>query len=600
MKEKARYGILSNVVFMLRTALGTCKSVPVFVAAEALLAVAENILSLFFAPAVLTVIESRGTVYRLCMTVLLFAGGIILLRSVLSYCRTNHIFGRIEVRMSIIMMIGNKTMQTSYLNLEEQAFNAQKNKANQCCQGNSEATEAVWQTLQELLQCLLGFALYLGLLASLNFFIVAAVLLTTVAGFIVTNRVSLWKYRHREEEERHIQHINYVMNTGMSRDYAKDIRLFGMQSWLEELYRKHLRLYRRFQLKGEKRYFIADLTDILLTAARNGIAYYWLVSLVISRTLTIPEFVLYFSAVGSFTQWINGILNQLSVLHKQSLDLSCVREFLNYKEYFLFKEGRPVPLAEKNVIELKNVSFRYPQSEALILDSINLKLEAGEKIAVVGLNGAGKTTLVKLITGLYDPSEGQVLINGVDVKTLNRQEYYRAFSAVFQEHSLLPLSIALNIAQTAENTDMDRVHECLKRSGLYEKVQSLPQKAETRLCKDIHFDATELSGGETQKLLLARALYRNCPFLILDEPTAALDPIAEHELYTQYNSLAADKTSIFISHRLASTRFCDRILFLQNGAIIEEGSHQELLALNGAYSNLFAVQSKYYQEKENE
>ena len=595
--RKAPYGVLSNVAFMLKTAFGSYKSVPVFIVTEALLSIADSLLSLFFAPAVLSLIQRREPPATLCITVIAFAAAMMTLRSISAYCATNHLFGRIGVRIRIIRMLGTKAMTTSYSNLEKNEFTTMQTRTQKCIQSNSAATEAIWGTLEQLLKCVFGCIIYVILLSSINFYIAAVTLLTTVIGFILSNSVTMWRYRHKDEEDRQMGRLWYIAEECTGIAGAKDIRLFGMQPWLKEMYHKHQVLLRRFQLKGEKRYLLVGCADLVLTALRNGFAYYWLVLLVIRREMTVPEFVLYFAAVGTFTQWINGILSQCSDLYRESLDLSSVLEFLNYPDDFVFETGAAVPLAQENTIELKNVSFSYGESSVPVLDTINLTIKPKEKIAVVGLNGAGKTTLIKLITGLYNPTCGQVLINGVDVQTLNRRAYYRCFSAVFQEHSLLPLSIAENIAQSADGAvDKAKVAGCLHSAGLYDKVSTLSHKENTLLCKDVFPDAAELSGGEMQKLLLARALYKDSPFLILDEPTAALDPIAEHELYMKYNELTHEKSSLFISHRLASTRFCDRILLLKDGRIAEEGSHEELLRLNGEYAALFAVQSKYYQQ----
>lgn len=221
---------------------------------------------------------------------------------------------------------------------------------------------------------------------------------------------------------------------------------------------------------------------------------------------------------------------------------------------------------------------------------------AGEKLAIVGLNGAGKSTLVKLICGLYDPTEGEVLLNGVDIREYNRQEYYRLFSAVFQQFSVLEVTLAENVAQTDENIDWKRMGDCIEKAGLTDKVESLPQHYETHIGRKVFEDGIELSGGETQRLMLARALYKGGSIIVLDEPTAALDPIAENDIYMKYNEMTEGCTSVYISHRLASTRFCDRIIFLGEGNILEEGTHEELMQKGGNYAELFEVQSKYYKE----
>ncbi len=314
------------------------------------------------------------------------------------------------------------------------------------------------------------------------------------------------------------------------------------------------------------------------------------------------EFLLYFAAVGGFTTWIGGILDGFGRLYENSLDLSMLREYLEFPEPFLFEEGESVAqyaadCSAEICLELKNVSFRYPEAKEDVLHHINLLIKPGEKLAIVGLNGAGKTTLVKLLCGFYDPTEGEVLFCGKDVRNLNRREYYSLFSAVFQDFSVLEVTLAENVAQTDGDMDMARVKDCIEKAGLTERIESLPAGYETHIGRKVYEDGIELSGGEMQRLMLARALYKNAPVIVLDEPTAALDPLAEHDIYQKYNAMTGARTSIYISHRLASTRFCDRIIYLKKGKITESGTHEELLRANGEYACLFKVQSKYYGEE---
>ena len=245
-------------------------------------------------------------------------------------------------------------------------------------------------------------------------------------------------------------------------------------------------------------------------------------------------------------------------------------------------------------IELRNVRFRYPGAEQDTLHDLNLTIHAGEKLAVVGLNGAGKTTLVKLICGFYDPTEGQVLLNGQDIRQYNRRDYYKLFTAVFQDFSILETTLADNVTQSTENIDRDRIKDCIEKAGLTEKIDSLKAGMETHVGRSVYEDGMDLSGGETQRLMLARALYKGAPIMVLDEPTAALDPIAENDMYLKYNQMAAGCTSVYISHRLASTRFCDRIILLSDGGIAEEGTHDSLMAKGGKYAERFGIQSRYY------
>lgn len=347
---------------------------------------------------------------------------------------------------------------------------------------------------------------------------------------------------------------------------------------------------------------MVTLLDVILTFIRNAAAYMYLIGMVVNGKIDVATFLLLFTAVGGFAQWITGILQEFNNLHLHSINISITREFLEYEEPFRFEDGEhlEVDTDKKYEIRLENVSFRYPGACKDTLTDINLTIHPGEKLAVVGLNGAGKTTLVRLVCGFLNHDKGKVLLNGKDIRDYDRKDYYMMFAAVFQEFALLPGSIAQNIAQTDEDIDMARVKSCAVKAGIAGKIEELPGGYDTHLNRQVYEDAVMLSGGETQSLMLARALYKDAPFIVLDEPTAALDPIAESRMYEKYNELANGKSSIYISHRLASTRFCDRIIMLGNSGIIEEGTHEELLKKNGEYAKLYEIQSRYYTEEDNE
>ena len=226
---------------------------------------------------------------------------------------------------------------------------------------------------------------------------------------------------------------------------------------------------------------------------------------------------------------------------------------------------------------------------------MSFKVGKGENIAIVGENGAGKTTAVKLLCGLYYPTSGEILINGKNNRDFSSDSYFNLFSAVFQDYYFMPMTIAENVCTTL-NYDKEKLFAAFEKAGISDKINTLPDKEKSYMIKDVYKNAVDFSGGEKQKLLLAKAIYKNAPVLILDEPTAALDPIAENELYLKYNEMTSGKISFFISHRLSSTRFCDRILFIKDGKIAESGTHDELMALKGLYYRMYQVQSYYYKE----
>ena len=594
--QKLKYSIWQCVCFMVKTAWGSVRSVLWFSILFAILSVGINLAQLFIAPMVLQKVEALAPLGELLATIGIFAGLLLVLNALMGYLNENIMYGRIDVRSEIIHMINHKAFTTSYPNTKDPAVLRLQNEALNNCDSNDEPSEHVWRTLTGLMINLFGFVAYLLLLTDVNFLLMGVVILTTVVGFFISRHINEWGYRHREEKARYDKEMGYFVTKTESVKLAKDIRIFGLAPWLNAVYASSRRAFEAFIDRRERVYAINCVVDVALQIARNGIAYGYLIHRALTEGMAASEFLLYFAAFTGFSNWVTGLLSEFSTLHKECLGLSVIQEYIHLPEQFRFEGGVPIPKADTYELKLENVTFRYPGTDKVIISNMRLTLHPGEKIALVGLNGAGKTTFVKLLCGFYDPDEGRVLLNGIDIREFNRQEYYDLFSAVFQEMSMLDLTVAEHVAQTAVNIDMDKVDDCLEKAGLTAKVESLPQGLQTHVGKIAFLEGVEFSGGEMQRLMLARALSKDGPVLVLDEPTAALDPIAENDIYMKYNEMTKGKTSLFISHRLASTRFCDRILFLQDGVIAEEGTHEQLLAMGGEYAKLFRVQARYYQE----
>lgn len=597
--DRGKYSLLQNTGFMISTAWRVCKSVLFFVALLALLTAAQAAMELFLAPVILKKVEAQAPFGELAATILLFGASQFLLSGTEAYLRQNALFGRIAVRQDLIRQIGNKAAGTSYPNTLKADFLNFQEKSYQACYDNTSPGEAFWSGLTDLLANGLSFSVWLVLLSGLSPLLMWVIVGTSVAGSVLGKFVNQWGWRHREEEAACHKEMDYVCRMATGRAYAKDVRIFGLRSWLEQVWDRAFHCYQSFLGKREMVYSWMNLGELFLTVLRSGATFFYLLKLFFEQGLSVADFLLYFTAAVSFTRWVTGILEQTSLLYRQSLELSVIREFLEWPEPFLFEQGKPLFVERDRPYEIRldQVSFAYEGAETDTISHINLTISPGEKLAVVGLNGAGKTTLVKVICGFLDPTEGAVLLNGEDIRQYNRRDYYRLFSAIFQDFSILEASVTENVAQSVEQIDLKRVRECIRLSGLTEKIQTLPDGLNTKLGRLVYEDGVELSGGQTQRLMLARALYKNGPVIVLDEPTAALDPIAEHDMYLKYSQMTQGRTSVFISHRLASTQFCDRILFLEQGRIAEEGSHKQLLDQKGRYARLFEIQSQYYQEK---
>lgn len=600
-RAAAKYGMLSNSLFMGKEAFRESPVVLVITMMQALLAVACSVLELYVTPTILGILERHSVkggmpAGELFGAVSLFTLAGMAVYAFSDYLDKNKMIVRMPLRFSMIRKMWKKAGTCSYPIRESQDFIRLFTKATDASKGDHSPAADIWNTFAKIIQNFMGFGIYLYLLAQVDMVIVF-VTMAAVTGYLVSKKLNGWGYRHRQEEADIKNRFFYLRNKTRDRLLAKDVRIFGMGEWLGELMDKSLELLQDFYLRRERVYLLADVADIVLSFLRNGIAYSWLLRLTVQGDLSAAEFLLYFTAVSGFTGWVNGIMQSFSLLYKQSLEISCIRELVDYEEPFLFEGGRGLSADKKGsyTITLKDVTFRYPGSEQDIFSHLNLTLHPGEKLAVVGVNGAGKTTLIKLLCGFYDPDQGEVLLNGVDIREFNRREYYRLFAAVFQDFSLLAGEVAENVASFDKKTDMDRVKDCLEKVGLKEKFEGMPEGLHTHLGKEVFEDAAELSGGEMQRLMMARLLYKDSPVMILDEPTAALDPVAEYEIYTRFNEIVGDKTAIYISHRLSSCRFCDEIIVFHEGSIVQRGSHERLLAEGeGKYKELWNAQAQYY------
>ena len=407
-----------------------------------------------------------------------------------------------------------------------------------------------------------------------------------------------YEYATRAQRTDIDRKLQYVMDRSEDFSAAKDIRVYGMADWLRGMYRELSDRALSWQKKLSARQFLTRLADLGIILLRDGTAYAVLIGMALRGEITVDQFMLHFAAISGFATYVGNIMTAWTAMQTASLVLCDFREYLDLPDGGgSGKERADTHLTHAPQIVFDHVSFRYDGAQEDTLRDISLTLHSGERVALVGTNGAGKTTLVKLLCGLYSPTAGEVRVDGVPVGDFAREEYYRLFSPVFQDVQTAFFSLAETVAgEVGGHLDRERAERCMRRAGLGKKLDSLPLGIDTRLDKQINKDGIELSGGEAQKLMMARALYKDAPVLVLDEPTAALDPIAENEIYLQYRDMTEGKTSLFISHRLASTRFCDRILFLKDGKIAEEGTHSELIALGGEYAKLFEIQSCWYRD----
>lgn len=454
------------------------------------------------------------------------------------------------------------------------------------------------QESMNVFQNLLCYFLFGTVISFVSPWLVALLTALPMVNWFCVRAYNRYEYGTREARADLEKKLFYTSRRGSDFAAAKDVRVYGMTDWLRAVYRDLTNQLLGWQKRLSGRELLTRLADLGVILVRDGAAYYVLIRMAVRGELSADQFVLYFAAISSFATFIGNIMTALGKVQEASLKTSDFREYMDLSEGDdTGTERADAHLNHAPEIVFDHVSFRYEGAEQDTLHDLSFTFHPGERIALVGMNGAGKTTLVKLLCGLYVPTSGQIRIDGVPVSDFARKEYYRLFSPVFQDVETSFFSLAETVAADFDkHVDRARAEACMRRAGLGKKLDALPNGIDSRLNKQVNADGVELSGGETQKLMMARALYKNAPILVLDEPTAALDPIAENEIYLQYRDMTEGKTSLFISHRLASTRFCDRILFLSEGRIAEEGTHDKLIARGGDYAKLFEIQSCWYRE----
>ncbi|MCI9439128.1 MAG: ATP-binding cassette domain-containing protein [Lachnospiraceae bacterium] len=469
------------------------------------------------------------------------------------------------------------------------------------CWGNSLGIEAYAKAWCDMLLQVTGLILCGAIVGQVSLLLLVILILQTLLVSWLHAKAGKQAYSKEDEIEKKWDTFQYLRRETVAPGNGKDIRMYRMDKWFLWLFRQLIDGTCALIDRQQTGYMAAGMAENLLTFARSVAVYGWLIREMAAGNMTLPSFLFYVGIVAGFSGWMNGIFQAWQQILENEKAMDAYRDFMDFG---VVEEGKQAPERPgcAHEIRFEHVCFRYdgsngPDGEDTIRD-LNLTIRPGERLALVGLNGAGKTTLIKLLCGLYRPTSGAVYLDGKNIQSLDQRAVFREFAVVFQDVFAFSFPLSDNVSCVdSGREDPVRLRESLEKAGLWERVCALPKQVQTAMNKELDEDGVILSGGEMQKLMLARALYKGAPVVILDEPTAALDPIAESEMYEKYDELIQGGTAVFISHRLSSTRFCDRILFLEKGRITEEGTHEELMRRGGAYAELFALQAKYYREK---
>ena len=592
--------IYSNVIYALKNIWKWDKAFYLFFIPSIPLAVLMPLAAAYFPKILIDSVESHQSVQKVISIIVIYFGAILIINLFNSFCESRLAMRQYDISLRYQHAITEKHMRTDYANTDNpEAITKYQHAMNDACSGQC-APEFILSSLLALFISLLGIFTYGSVIAIVSPWILAILFLSA----FITYLISRWQRNYIEKNKDNWVNIDrkigYLQNFSQEFDHAKDIRIYGMLDWLSNMLTGFQKERFGWTKKVSARSLGGTCLNAVFTLIRNGAAYAVLIVMVFNNEIGAGDFVFYFGTITGFSTWLAGIGDRVNDITHKSIKIGYYREYFEIEEKYNHGEGCPLPAGQELPvdIELNNVSFKYSSAEGekYALKNVNLKIGKGEKLAIVGANGAGKTTLVKLMCGLYYPFEGEIKLNGHAIADYNIEDYYSLFSAVFQDIYLLPVTIAEFVSSSEKEIDREKVMEVIRKAGLADKIKSLSNGIDSRLMKGVFDDSIEMSGGEKQKLMLARALYKEAPVIILDEPTAALDPISENELYLKYNELTENKTSVYISHRLASTRFCDRIVYLENGEIVESGSHDELMKIGGKYAHMFELQSHYYKE----
>lgn len=436
---------------------------------------------------------------------------------------------------------------------------------------------------------LIGIA---AIIATIDFRILILFIVLIILGALIEKRAKQNAVRLSESIIQDQRGWMYYASLFEDQSFAKEIRLNSLGKWLLDKERNYFAKVNENQKKQNDGFIISGFFGAVFTLIQQSAAYAYLIYCVISGAISIGSFAMYTGAVTTFSIAFRNVLDSLIEIQTYDIYYDKLDEYLNLPK--TLREGKELIDADRNhSIEFRNVSFQYSGSDVYALKNINITIPFGQKLSIVGENGAGKTTFVKLMTRMYDPTEGEILLDGVNIKTIDYEQYMSIFSSVFQDYRLFSFSIKDNVA-FAQPMDEDKVRDILEYVGFGEKLRSLQNGIDTSVFKNFDEAGFEPSGGEGQKLALARALYKDAPIVLLDEPTAAMDPKAEYELYQRFNEMVQGKTAVYISHRLSSAKFCDVIAVFRNGQIIEYGTHDELYSKGGLYKALFSMQSQFY------
>lgn len=503
----------------------------------------------------------------------------------------------IRLRGKLIIKLNEKILGLDYQTLERPETQDLIEKAKNALGSNWEGYEGMYNYMKNLLINLTSSLIACSIIFTAHFSLIIIIITMVIVKYILKNSVyTKDKKEFWDKLAPFRRKLNYVNNISNNFSISKDLRIYNMSAFIEKEESITQEDVHQLLRKSEKRRFKLDSLLIIISVIQELSMYAILIWQVAKGDVSPGLFTMMLTSVQKLSNQLTYLFSNLADLLYCSRQVNDLQKAMNFNDDFLMNRIS-ISKEKSYTLEFRHVYYKYYEADTYTLKDISFLLKPHEKLALVGYNGAGKTTLIKLMMGLYHPTKGEILLNGINIESYKLEDYYKIFAPVFQDTTCFNFNIGENVAMKFDkDVDIKKATDAIMVSGLMEKVNALPHKMKTILLKDLDEEGIELSGGELQKLALARAIYKNAPIVILDEPTSALDALAEYQMYHNFNEIISNSSAIYISHRLSSTHFCDRIILLKNGEIVESGTHKELMDCKKDYYSLFKLQAKYYEE----
>lgn len=601
MRGKGNNCLLGNIKFIIHESMLKYK-IPILIFSSAI--IITNLYSTIYkrilSKIIIDAFVDNASLFNICIIV-----GIIFIAAIICKTLNSYLNSKFDVLQTQIsnLFVENrihKAMTIKYELLDHKEVLDMMDKAEDATLGGQNCVKVTLNCFLKTISYLTVILMSAYLFAAVGIIIPLILAVTSVIHFIIINYFKKKDKKNVWDNMPPIdRRLGYLERISSQFAFGKEIRIFSLADWIANKIKSVHNEKFNMQKKSQKYWLTSSLIDSVVIFFQQTAMYAVLIYYYLKGQIQIGDLSMYIGLCIVVYSSLLGILDNIAELKNTSILVDDYRCFMGISDTADITDNerkmRPDYIMAQNVkVEFRNVSFKYPGSEQYSLKNINITIEPQNRLAVVGANGAGKSTFIKLLCGLYAPTEGEILINGCNILSISKKNYHKIISSVFQNVNMFALSLKENAALGYDDIDDEKVIKCLKQAGLYEKVSDMPNGINTELTKIFSDDGVDLSGGEKQKLAIARALYKDSKIVILDEPTAALDALAEKALYESFDNITKDKTAVFVSHRLSSTKFCDDILFFENGEIIEQGSHEKLMLKNGKYTEMFAKQAYYY------